>query len=308
MRDFFEVVSLKKGEIFFVRHIIPDGVDRLVRVSEANNGVRLAAKADILLVAEGVTESLRSARHVRFIRKSRRGASNLMFVSEKPWPRLRAALLYSGVQPVRVPGGFSRAILYGDEIAVPNFSVSGSSGWIIRRCDIQNYLNAMPPLPDEDGQLDPTKPVATFYVAWNGRLSSSFFGVFATRQEAEAMTWDDPAYQRPGRIQQPKVTEWKVAMTLAGNPVVLAPSHPPYWDKSAPPVATVPFRDYGAYNGSYPVTAGAPVAKGGYLAGQTHSCKGWGQARYALLSYYERFASPVNLAERVEELAEAAGF
>ena len=61
----------------------------------------------------------------------------------KFWPRLRKALHEAGVKTVHIPGG-GYPIHFVDEIVVPDYSMSGSHYFIIRRCDIGKYLNILP--------------------------------------------------------------------------------------------------------------------------------------------------------------------
>lgn len=61
----------------------------------------------------------------------------------KVWPRLRWALRSAGLQPVNIPGG-NYPLHYADEIAVPDFCMSGSHFFIIPRKKIGKYLDQYP--------------------------------------------------------------------------------------------------------------------------------------------------------------------
>lgn len=145
----YDVIGLAKGESFFANFMIPEGIEEFTEVSRTEKGsAKLKTKAYTVAVVEGLHQSGRGCKHVRFIRAGRGNAGELDFVQPKAWPRLRVALGHAGVQTVHVQGGFEGAVAYGDEIAVPNYSMSGSSGWIIRRKDIGKYLDALPALKD----------------------------------------------------------------------------------------------------------------------------------------------------------------
>jgi hypothetical protein len=70
------------------------------------------------------------------------------FGDYKKWPKMRAALNHIKAKTTYVPGGLCNCIIYSDEILIPNFSMSGTTGWIITRKDIMNILSSLPPLKD----------------------------------------------------------------------------------------------------------------------------------------------------------------
>lgn len=59
------------------------------------------------------------------------------------WPRLRLALQRAGVKPVNIPGG-GYPLHYTDQIAIPDYSMSGAHYFIIERADIGKYLDSLP--------------------------------------------------------------------------------------------------------------------------------------------------------------------
>lgn len=61
----------------------------------------------------------------------------------KYWPRLRLALQKAGVPVINVPGG-DTPIHYEDELVVPDFKVSGTHFFVIKRSDIKKYLKLVP--------------------------------------------------------------------------------------------------------------------------------------------------------------------
>ncbi|OGZ46004.1 MAG: hypothetical protein A3J54_02130 [Candidatus Ryanbacteria bacterium RIFCSPHIGHO2_02_FULL_45_13b] len=137
--------------------------------------------------------------------------------------------------------------------------------------------------------LDPTKPIATFYVAWNGEGAGSFFDIFATRREAERMTWVDTMWRNP-RTRKPRVTEWKVGITKAGDPIIIAPqydpSHPEF-ERVGEKVAIVPFRSRGCRNDDRMVAAGVPFVSRWEPRDRA--------VREALLGYHEKYSSSSNI-------------
>lgn len=147
----YATIGVAKGESFFAKYMVPDRTENFVEVERMENGsTKLTAKADIIAVVENLHDSRRGCKHIRFIRADRKAenAKGLNFVQPKAWPRLRVALGHAGVPTVHAQGGFGNAVAYSDEIAVPNYSLSGSSGWIILRKEIRKYLDALPALQD----------------------------------------------------------------------------------------------------------------------------------------------------------------
>jgi len=116
---------------------------------------------------------------------------------------------------------------------------------------------------------------ATFYVAWAGPGANSYFRIFANREKADAAgCWDS-------------VSEWRVGVTNDGDPVILSPCAPPYYDSSAQPVANVPFwsSDYRFDNRL--VETGKPIKKD--CPPDDCSLERWNAIRSALLGYVEEF-------------------
>ena len=147
----YQVISLSKGEVFFAKYLQPDNIREYAETEEE----KITFTRDTLAVVEGLHASGHGCKHVRFVRNDRmsEGVKGLGFVKIKPWPKLRVALNCAGVKRVHAPGGFQNALAYRDEIAVPDYSVSGASGWIILKKDVGHYLDALPPLPKDNGEL-----------------------------------------------------------------------------------------------------------------------------------------------------------
>ncbi len=148
----FAVIGISKGDYFYSKYMIPNGTEELAEVERMENGsTKITAKTDLIAVVEGLHNSHLGAKHIRFFRTDRRaeGAKGLDFVQPKTWPRLRVALRHSQVPTVHAQGGFENIVAYSDEMAVPDYSVSGSGGWIVRRKEIKKYLDALPALQKE---------------------------------------------------------------------------------------------------------------------------------------------------------------
>jgi len=148
-KDGISIISIAKGEIFFVSHLVPGGIEGLAEIKKVENSfsTKITAKTEIVLTVEGLHDSGKGCKHIRFMREARRGQLIRVDVA-KFWPRLRAALNHAKLPPVHAPGGFGFALRYEDERAVPNYTMDGASGWIIFRKDIGKYLDALPPLED----------------------------------------------------------------------------------------------------------------------------------------------------------------
>lgn len=133
---------------------------------------------------------------------------------------------------------------------------------------------------------DLSKPVATFYVAWNGEPARAFFGTFPSREEAEKMVWVDTQYHTPP-TRLPRVTEWRVALSEAGNPIILFPEF--RWKESM--VAGVPFssREWPRGDSRY-LPVSIPIVVDGKLESETLTRPSWNKARLALLAYYHKYA------------------
>lgn len=121
---------------------------------EAREEGGFVAHHDIVAVAENPYRKKKTSewhcKHLRFVRKDRKaeGAKGLRFAQPKSFPRLRAALSQEGRPTLHAWGGFGLALVYADELVVPDYSMSGSSGWIIRRSEIADLLKRVP-LSDE---------------------------------------------------------------------------------------------------------------------------------------------------------------
>jgi len=144
------VIGVGQGETFFASFMIPEGIENFGKIERVMRGAtKIKAKSALIMVVEGLHPSKQGCKHIRFVRLDRGSeGAGLATIEEKKWPRLRVALKHSNVPRIHVQGGFGQAVAYSDELAVPDYSMSGSWGWIVRREDIAKYLNALPPLND----------------------------------------------------------------------------------------------------------------------------------------------------------------
>ena len=142
---------------------------------------------------------------------------------------------------------------------------------------------------EETGELDDFKPIATFFVAWNGKGAQTFWDTYSSLEQAEGMIWTDTSYRNPW-IRNPRVTEWKVGLSKVGNPIIFTPSAPPYYNPSAKPVANVPFRNSEFCNDNTCIPTGMPIILNGMDEDETFTRPSWNRARKALLEYYAKYS------------------
>ena len=130
-----EAAKYEKDEIIIVRHILGETAKALL---EDLGGRRYRFKTDAWCVGatcKGGFFHLRQAIPVRPGWK--------VTIDVTKWPRLRKALHHAGLEPVNIPGG-DHPLHYKDEIAVPDYRMSGSHYFVIKRKDIKKYLDAFP--------------------------------------------------------------------------------------------------------------------------------------------------------------------
>ena len=138
------IISLSKGEMFFADFMIPEGIEKLATVEQLKTGsTKIVTTADVVAVVEGLHLSKKGCKHIRFARFARE-ESQIRVLKTMIWPKLRLALHNAGVERSHQQGGFHEVIGYGDEIAVADYGLSGSHGWIIRRQKIRSLLVALP--------------------------------------------------------------------------------------------------------------------------------------------------------------------
>lgn len=183
------VVLIEAGEPFYVRRMIPSDIGE---VADVNGGDQVVPRIAIVAVVEGLDADGRGAFHMRFARAARADAGHLAFVKPEPWPLARRALQHAKVASAHALGGFRGAVAYSDEIAIPDYNMSGSRGWILRRSEVQSYIKALPPIVDS-GRL------ASVWVHASGFINTPDECAILVRHEDPAVT-GEPApryYDRP---------------------------------------------------------------------------------------------------------------
>ncbi len=142
------IIAVKERSLFYFGGTPPEGIGDLVRMDRIATGeIRIMAKTDIVLLVDGLWDDpCTGARSVFFIRndRSKEGVGSLRVPKFHPMCRLREALIYENIPCVEVIGGFDRVLVHDDELAVPDASL-GPYGWIIKRSEVERYLEAAPP-------------------------------------------------------------------------------------------------------------------------------------------------------------------
>lgn len=140
----WSVLTLKTGESFDVKYMIPDGVEGLVDViykdiSKSNHDGfnKITAKQDILLLVENL-EGL-SAKHCRFIRADRNW-DGLELRQVCRFPRAQNRLRKAGVPSLHFLGGFTMVPAFDDEVVIADYGVSGAYGWVVEKTVLTSLL------------------------------------------------------------------------------------------------------------------------------------------------------------------------
>lgn len=153
------VVSFKKGEKLQVNHIVGSTLGDVANVEEG----ALVFKTNCLVVLEHYAKRAGVCRHARYAREG--DGSQLAYAPEgyrwsypcqgyylaklTPWPRFRTALQRAGTPRIHIPGGFEYVLLLKGEIAVPDYSMAGSHGWIVKKGEVKELLDEHNPLTQE---------------------------------------------------------------------------------------------------------------------------------------------------------------
>lgn len=127
--------TIKKNTQVTVKHILGETAE--VLVTRLDNG-KYQFNCDAYVVGEYCKGGFFHLRQAREVIPGKKLGNNVKF-----WPRLRKALLEAGLKPVNIPGG-DAPIHYCDEIVIPDYSMSGSHYFIIKRSDIGKYLDKLP--------------------------------------------------------------------------------------------------------------------------------------------------------------------
>ena len=133
--------TMKKDTIVTVKHILGQTAEVLV---EPLGDKKYRFKCDAYVKGETCTGGFFHLRQARRVIPGKKLGNNF-----KKWPRLRKALHVAGVKPANIPGG-ALPIHYQDELVIPDYSMSGTHYFIIKRADINKYLEMLP--LDEKGK------------------------------------------------------------------------------------------------------------------------------------------------------------
>lgn len=127
--------TIKKNTQVTVKHILGETAE--VLVTRLDNGM-YRFNCDAYVSGERCKGGFFHLRQAREVIPGKKLGNNIKF-----WPRLRKALHEEGLRPINIPGG-DYPIHYRDEIVVPDFSMSGSHYFVIKRSDIGKYLEKLP--------------------------------------------------------------------------------------------------------------------------------------------------------------------
>ena len=136
--------TMKKGTQVIIKHIIGETAEKVLKKLDGENVHEFTVNAfvDDSEPCKGGFFHLRQARE--FIPGKKLGNDNVKF-----WPRLRTACHKAGTERVNVPGG-NIPFHYDDEVVIPDFKVSGSHFFVVKKEKIGDLL-ALVPL-DEAGK------------------------------------------------------------------------------------------------------------------------------------------------------------
>ena len=134
------IYQVDAGEVLVVEHILGETAQRLTtRVDDRHVRFNYPAYAK----GETTRGGFYHLRQARRIKPGVRLNTNHDTVS---WPKLRRALQIANMPVTRVPGGAS-PIVYEGEVAVRNFTHSGSTFFVLEEDAVGDYLSLLPPLP-----------------------------------------------------------------------------------------------------------------------------------------------------------------
>jgi hypothetical protein len=150
------VISLSRNDVFYARHAIPSDAERYAHVTTLASGeTRLIMRKNCIVVVEDLRNPHMRADLVLFIREDRshEGAYSLWFAKPEEVPDLREALTFLNIPQAHVVTGVTDAVIYGDEMLVPDYGKRGPYGWIIKREDVSRYIAVLPKGRDS-GHMD----------------------------------------------------------------------------------------------------------------------------------------------------------
>jgi len=135
------VVSVSKGKVFFINHLYPRNSEKFFKIEiKPNNGKRLIAKEDLVIVVNSLHPSGIGAKELKFVRFERKDISreNLSFAEPASHPKLRDTLKDSSEFLYFSFGGMENSLIYSDEILISG--IESDSGWILQEEDITRFL------------------------------------------------------------------------------------------------------------------------------------------------------------------------
>lgn len=155
-KDKIYTVEIEKDKFYFapcqselkVRYMLPDGCENFAEIMENKNGKgsTLIFNKDCIIMPEDLSADSKKAMHLRFVRADRKQerAKGLKYGRIQQWNRLRKALKSENMQKFHYLGGFTMVPIYQDEIAVADYKVQGSTGWIVNKKEINPLLKKYP--------------------------------------------------------------------------------------------------------------------------------------------------------------------
>lgn len=148
-------IGIAKGEIFFIRDIIPLQIMRYADIQGTSDGnLKMTFNQDVVAVVSRLHSSGRSAHGMPFVRPERTvTGARLKWIGElQDFPRLRAALIQQHAPSYPVVDSPQNAVRYDDEFVV----TAGPALYFATREEIKSALESLPVL--ETGEI------ATLYV------------------------------------------------------------------------------------------------------------------------------------------------
>lgn len=143
------VLAVPAGYKLYVNYLLGDSAMKIAIVEKVEGAQSVIFRQPTIVVAEGLHPNMKTCKHLRFARIDRGARLMSAPIRVTMFPRLRAALKHAGIEPVQIPGGFAEFIRgYPDEIFVPDYTMSGTRGWVVKKSEVQDILAKLPPLKD----------------------------------------------------------------------------------------------------------------------------------------------------------------
>jgi len=146
-----ELFSFNSGDVLFVLHMTPNNIENFAICEETYSlSKKITFHTKCVALLEGVTDNLKTAKHMRTIREF---SENVDIRGFKIWSRMRKILQKNKVQTIPVLGGFQNVLTVPDEVAIADFAVTGSSGWVVKNNLISALIRKNPLPPERIQQL-----------------------------------------------------------------------------------------------------------------------------------------------------------